>query len=354
MKICVYAIAKNEEKFVDRWMDCVKEADNVYVLDTGSTDTTVEKLKKRGAIVECKKVFPWRFDVARNLSLDMVPADADICVCLDLDEVIESGWRDKLESIWKNGITRIKYNYIWSHDAYGNPAVNFYSEKIHSRQNFKWVNPVHEILVYEGKENVHLTECITVRHYPDNNKSRSSYLPLLELSVKEDPYNDRNMHYLGREYMYYKKWNKCIDTLIKHLELETATWKDERGASMRFISRAYRNLGRKREAKMWLDLAKIETPYLREPFVESAFLEFEERNFDKVIENLKIALNILKIRKNYINEPFCYDDTIYDLMSVACFYTGKKAEAIYYLEKALELNPDNERLKNNMKLMKKS
>mgnify|MGYP000419239246 CR=1 FL=1 len=55
---------------------------------------------------------------------------------------------------------------------------------------------------------------VTLNHYPDKNKSRSSYLPLLELSVKEDPEDDRNVHYLGREYMYYGKWNECIDTLL--------------------------------------------------------------------------------------------------------------------------------------------
>ena len=49
MKICVYAIAKNEEQFVDRWMDSMREADWVCVLDTGSTDRTVEKLADRGA-----------------------------------------------------------------------------------------------------------------------------------------------------------------------------------------------------------------------------------------------------------------------------------------------------------------
>ena len=44
-KIVVYAIAKNESKFVERWYDSVKEADYVCVLDTGSTDNTFEKLK---------------------------------------------------------------------------------------------------------------------------------------------------------------------------------------------------------------------------------------------------------------------------------------------------------------------
>ena len=42
MKICVYAICKNEEKFIKRWYDSVKRADGIYVLDTGSTDNTVK------------------------------------------------------------------------------------------------------------------------------------------------------------------------------------------------------------------------------------------------------------------------------------------------------------------------
>ena len=41
-KICVYAICKNEEKFIERWVNSMKEADKIYVLDTGSTDKSVE------------------------------------------------------------------------------------------------------------------------------------------------------------------------------------------------------------------------------------------------------------------------------------------------------------------------
>ncbi len=101
-KICVYAICKNEAKFVDRWMDSMQEADLVVVTDTGSTDDTVEKLRARGAIVYVEEIKPWRFDVARNISLDHVPEDVDICVCTDLDEVLEPGWRQKLERAWEN------------------------------------------------------------------------------------------------------------------------------------------------------------------------------------------------------------------------------------------------------------
>ena len=351
MKICVYAISKNEEKFVDRWIENVKEADEVYVLDTGSTDNTVEKLRKNGVIIKQEIINPWRFDVARNKSLDMVPHDADICVCLDLDEVIEKGWRKKLEEIWENDTTRLRYNYNWSFDEYEKPAVNFYIEKIHSRNDYKWIHPVHEVLTnLKNNEKFITTDEITVNHYPDRNKSRSSYLPLLELSVKEEPNNDRNMHYLGREYMYYGMWNKSIDTLIKHLNMKNATWKDERCASMRFISRCYINLNRYDEAKMWLDKAINEAPYLRDPYVERALLEYKLENWDMVEKYSKDALKLEKNTKSYINEPFSYDHTIYDLLSLSYYYKENINLAIENINKAIEISPNNERLKENKKI----
>ena len=76
MKICVYAICKNEQAFAERWMASMGEADAVYVLDTGSTDDTVAKLTALGAQVTVERIDPWRFDTARNHSLALVPEDA--------------------------------------------------------------------------------------------------------------------------------------------------------------------------------------------------------------------------------------------------------------------------------------
>lgn len=355
-KVCVYAICKNEEKFVERWVNSVKEADEVYVLDTGSTDNTVEELKKRGIVVSQKEIKPWRFDVARNLSLDMVPKDVDICVCIDLDEVLEEGWRKKLEMVWKKDTDRLRYNYNWSLNDKNNPIVNFYIEKIHTRNNYRWTHPVHEVLKYTGNgtERFITTDNITVNHYPDSKKSRSNYLPLLELSVKESPDDDRNMHYLGREYMYYGKWNECIDTLIRHLNLPSATWKDERSASMRFIARSYVNLKRYDEARMWLDKAIKETPYLRDPYVERALLEYKLGNYEAVEKYAKEALKIEKHEKTYINEPFSWDYTIYDLLSISTFYQGKLEESLFYSKQALEMSPDDERLIKNNKIIREA
>ncbi len=354
-KICVYAISKNEEKFVSRWVESMKEADEIYVLDTGSTDKTVKLLKEKGVKVTSEEINPWRFDIARNKSLALLPEDTDICVCTDLDEVFVKGWRKKLEEIWKDDTTRLAYNYNWSLDEENKPVVNFYIEKIHSRNDYKWTHPVHEVLTYIGKnkENKITTDDITVNHYPDSTKSRSSYLPLLELSVKEDPDDDRNMHYLGREYMYYGKWNKCIDTLIKHLSLPRATWKDERCASMRFIARSYKNLKRYREAEMWLKLAIKEAPYLRDPYVEMALLHYKQDHFKEVIKYCNEALKIKTHTKSYINEPFSFNETIYDLLSISYYYEGDYQKSLENVNEAIIRNPYDNRLIENKKLIER-
>ena len=167
LKIAVYAISKNEEKFVDRWYESMKEADAIYVLDTGSTDETVKKLKSLGVIVNSEIITPWRFDVARNKSLEMVPEDVDVCVCTDLDEVFESGWRKKIEQSFKNA-NRLRYKYNWSLDEQNRPIVSFLYEKIHDRKHYKWIYPVHEILKCSlENEVVNTDESIVLNHYPD-------------------------------------------------------------------------------------------------------------------------------------------------------------------------------------------
>lgn len=349
-KIAVYAISKNEEKFVESWVNSMSEADEIYVLDTGSEDDTVEKLKKLGVHVTIKKIVPWRFDVARNESLNLVPDDVDICVCTDLDETFEPGWRSELEKIWEKDTTRLRYNYNWKLDEHDLPLVNFYIEKIHIKKGYHWAHPVHEILESNERENFKTTDAITVNHRPDETKSRSSYLPLLELSVKERPQDDRNVHYLGREYMYYGKWNEAIDTLIAHLNLKTATWKDERCASMRFIARSYINLKRYDEAEMWLNKAINEAPYLRDPYVERALLSYQLENYDEAENYCLKALEIKEHPKSYINEIFSFDGTIEDILSICAYKKGDIDNALKWINLALKNKPDDERLLNNKKV----
>lgn len=353
-KVCVYAICKNEEKFVNRWMDSMNEADLIVVADTGSTDDSIRLLKERGAIVHEIQINPWRFDEARNKSIEFIPEDVDVCVCTDLDEVFEPGWRELLEKSWTEKTTRLKYSYTWNFNEDGTPGTTFLYEKIHKRKGFKWVHPVHEVLEYFGNEPEVYSygHDIKLYHKADPTKSRSSYLPLLEMSVKEDPTNDRNVHYLGREYMFYKKWDECIKTLEEHLKLSKATWKDERSASMRYIARAYKEKNDYFNSKIWIYRAIAEAPYLREPYVEMAMLVYLESNWPLVYCMVEEALKIKEKPESYINEAFCWDATIYDYGAIASYNMKLFETALEYSKTAYEMSPENERLKENYNMIK--
>ncbi|QIB69610.1 glycosyltransferase [Aminipila butyrica] len=354
-KISVYAISKNEEDFVDRWMDAVSEADEVIVLDTGSTDNTVEKLRSRGAKVYEEKIAPWRFDVARNRAMEKVASDADICVSNDIDEVFESGWRKKLEDAWKREHTRAKYMFVWSHNEDNSINKQFPMEKIHRRHGFKWIHPVHEILQYSGldKEASVWVPGLILHHYPDNTKPRSQYLPLLELSVEEDPTNDRATFWLGREYMYYKKYRESIETLKKHLLLPSATWKEERSASMRFIARCYDELKVETEAISWLFRSIAECPDIREPYLALARLGYKQQNWPLVYAMVQRALAITNSTGSYLTEPESWGYSLYDLGAISTYHLGLLADSKRYAAKALSLSPHDERLKNNLALIEK-
>ncbi len=351
-KICVYAIAKNEEKFVDRWVNSMKEADYIVVLDTGSTDNTVQKLKKHKITKVKRKVFsPFRFDIARNESLKLIPKDTDICICVDLDEVFEENWREKLENAWSDEAKRARYKYTWSFNDDGTEGVVFMSDKIHKYGEFVWTHPVHEVLKYIKDENYITVDIpkLWLKHYPDSTKSRSSYLPLLEMSVKEDPLDDRNMHYLGREYMFYGMWDKCIETLKHHLNMPTATWKDERAASMRYIARAYIAKNNINEAKHFLYRAILEAPHLRESYIEIAEVLYLEKNWYGCIYFTNEALKITNRLASYITDPKAWGSYPYDMMSIAYYNIEKYDESILCCKKALEISKDDTRIKNNLK-----
>ena len=354
-KIYVYAISKNEEKFVDRWMDAVSEADAVYVTDTGSSDKTVEKLRSRGAVVYEEHIDPWRFDQARNTALAHVPEDGDICVSNDLDEVFEPGWREKLEAAWKSGYTRGRYLFTFSMNPDGTPKQQYPMEKIHIRQGYRWIHPVHEVLEYTGTglENTVWIDGLVLNHFPDLSKPRSQYLPLLELSVKEDPWDDRSVFWLGREYVYYGNYEKAIETLKKHLSMPKAVWEEERSASMRLIARCYEELGDLKEEKTWLFRALGECRNVREPYMALVKMGYREENWPLVYAMVQKGLEITRDTGSYLVEPESWGSAFCDYGSVAAFWLGLYDEALHYARKALEMEPENPRLQKNRELIER-
>jgi glycosyltransferase involved in cell wall biosynthesis len=204
MKIAVYTIALNEEKHVERWYNSVKDADYILIADTGSTDRTVEIAKSLGITVYSISIKPWRFDVARNTALSLLPDDIDLCVSLDMDETISEGWREILEKTTGNQITYVFDNYHKQHSMVNN--------KIHSRHGYVWKFIMHEGIVQDRIEpDIEFAYGLEVYHLPDTEKPRSQYLDLIKAALDETRDITR----------YYKYYTDALVSLERYEEAET-------------------------------------------------------------------------------------------------------------------------------------
>lgn len=344
MKIAVYCITKNEEQFIERWAASASEADYRIVLDTGSTDRTVDLARAAGCEVSTLIVSPWRFDTARNASLDLIPDDADICIALDADEVLVEGWRDHLENM-SPITTRPRYEYTWSWNEDGTPGLTYWGDKIHSRKGYYWKHPVHETItpIPYAREEVQEFIGLKIYHFPDNTKSRGQYFPLLELAVAEDPEDDRNSHYLGREYFYQGMHDKAAAELQRHLSLPKAVWAPERAKSMRMLAKCLPN-----SEEHWLLRAAAEASDIREPWLDLAAMYYRRQDWTSCLAAATRCLSIDTRPATYINEAEAWGFAPYDFAAIAAFHLGLGRKALEWGTQACLMAPHDPRLQANM------
>lgn len=347
MKIAVYAISKNEEQFVQRFCDSAKDADLILIADTGSTDKTVELALECGAKIYDISIKPWRFDKARDAALALIPGDYDVCISLDLDEILEPGWREEIERVWTEQTTRLRYKFDWG------CGISFFYEKIHHRHGYHWHHPVHEYPRPDGRttEVYAHTDMLLVSHHPDPTKSRGQYMPLLELAIKEDPYCPRNAFYHARELTFYDRWQEAIQALNRYLAMPEATWPNERCYAMRLLGRSYDEIGNQWEAHKWFRLACAEAPGTREPWVDLAMFCYRRNLWVECYSSSKQALHITDKQAVYTMDPSVWTEKPWDLASLGAWNLGLKDEAVELCKKALEFNPTDSRLIRNLQQM---
>jgi tetratricopeptide (TPR) repeat protein len=342
MRVAVYSIAKDEAKHVQRWADSAYDADHVLLMDTGSTDGTIEAAHDANVAVHERTIKPWRFDTARNTALALVPDHIDYCIALDLDEVLVPGWRDALETAHREGWTRPRYRYTWSWNANGTPGLVYGGDKIHTRHGYVWRHPVHEVITPLVEETQGWVS-LQIHHFPDASKSRAQYFPLLRQAVAEDPQDDRNAYYLARELFFHGHTDEAATEFQRYLALPRATWDAERSKAMRYLAQLQPD-----QAERWLLKATAEAPHRREPWVDLAQHYHERHAWALSLAAALRALEVTDQPLEYLCEPDAWGARPHDLAAIAAHWLGHGELARFHGEAAVALDPTNPRLVENL------
>jgi glycosyltransferase involved in cell wall biosynthesis len=344
LKIAVYAISKNESMFVERFCASAKDADLILIADTGSTDNTAELARQHGAVVHDICISPWRFDKARDTALALIPRDIDVCISLDLDEILEPGWREEIERVWTEHTTRLRYKFDWGQ------GIRFFYEKIHHRHGYHWHHPCHEYprADMRTKEVWAHTDMLLVSHHPDPTKSRGQYLDLLKVAVTEDKDCPRNAFYYARELTFHSRWEEAIESLNRYLALPGATWPNERCYAMRLLGKSFDETKRYAEALKWYRLAVAEAPGTREPWVDLAMAAYRRSMWRECHSAAMSALDIKDKALVYTMDPEVWGAKPHDLAAIGAHHIGLRDAAVEQGRLAMEANPTDTRLISNL------
>ena len=141
-------IVKNEEKCLARCLESFKGvADEICIIDTGSTDSTVSIAKKYDAKID---FFEWNnnFSDARNASLAL--ATKEWVIVVDADEYL----RQEDKTVLLNALKRVEFDGFliktlnFNQEGTNNHIVNLNQRIFKNNGNFKYEGRIHEQVKY--------------------------------------------------------------------------------------------------------------------------------------------------------------------------------------------------------------
>ncbi|OJW86782.1 MAG: hypothetical protein BGO71_25900 [Burkholderiales bacterium 67-32] len=329
------------------------DADVVVVADTGSTDGGIERLEALGACVHRLSIEPWRFDDARNAALALVPGEVDVCVSLDLDEILCPGWRRALEAAWVPGTTRAHYDFVSAFHADGSPAIRFLNNRIHARHGYRWRHACHEG-IYPDRiaEQGVLAPGMRVEHHPDRAKPRASYLPLLAAAAAEEPHDPRMAHYHARELFHAGRHEEAAREFERCLALPGNLFRPERSAGMLYLAKCEMLQGG--DGLDWALRAAVECPERREPWVTLADIRYRRGEWAECRAAAVRGLSLAGEPDGYMSDPVCHGALPHDLAAIANWRLGRAGEALAHAQEAVRMAPGDERLRANVELIRQT
>lgn len=347
--ISVCMIVKNEEDVLARCLDCARRfADEIIVVDTGSTDKTKEIAKD---FTENVYDFVWTddFSAARNESF--LHATKDYCLWLDADDILEESEIEKLLRLKETLDPQTNAVYMKYHtgfDAQGKPSFSYFRERMIRRTaGMVWQGAVHEAIAAYGKT-LHTDIAVTHRKLKVKDPDRNLRIYEKELE-KGHVLSPRDLFYYARELTYHRR-DEEAESLLENVIDSDEAWIENRIEACRTLSQCRLRLGKPREAlEALLQSLRFDSP--RAEICCDIGLHFlQKKQYRQAAFWYESALSHPRNdASGAFVLPECYDYIPNIQLCVCYYYLGDLPRSLRHNEAAGDVNPNGSAYQYNQK-----
>lgn len=341
-------IVKNEEHILARCLDSVAcIMDEINIIDTGSTDKTVEIAESFGCNIYH---FKWQddFSLARNFAFSK--ATMDYVMWLDADDYIDPANQKKLRA-FKEGLSEdanaysMLYDFIIDEDS----VFSFRRIRVVKREDYEysWEGAVHEYLKVDAptiNTDVHIVHNPLKREEGHGDRN----LKIYENKINNgEPLSFRDQYYYGRELYDNGLYKKCIDIMLAFLESKGG-WIEDNINAYRLIGHSFCHEGDASQGRQYYFRSfELDRPRA-EICCDIGFTYMHEKNYEQAIFWFGLAGSLEPPSNDWgFRESRAWTWLPHIQLCVCYYQQGKLEEAIRENQKAKEYCPNNRYVKAN-------
>ena len=347
-KISVCMIVKNEEKVLARCLKCVKKfADEIIIVDTGSTDNTIKIAKK---FTDKVYNFKWQDDFAKARNYSLQFASCEYIMWIDADDIITNSNIKKILELKKN-LTAETYmlKYQINFDKNRRVTFEYYRERIIKNcASAKFKGFVHECITPFGR--IEFVDIALQHKKIEKTRDNKRNLKLYQKNIKNGiKLNTRETFYYAKELFYNKFYSKTIIALKQFLKMQDKFLPNTLDAYLT-LSDCYLFLKQNKKAKDTLiECLKNILPSAN-ICCKLGYLYVLDKNYSFAIFWYKCALNLtLDAKTGSFIERDYYDFIPYLQLSYCYYNLGDIKNFKKYHNLAKKIKPNHSVIVNNQK-----
>ena len=347
MTISLCMIVKNEETTLARCLNSVVGiADEIIIVDTGSTDRTKEIA---GRYTDKIFDFPWVDDFAAARNFSFSKATMEYCMWLDAGDILLSADQTNLKKLKmelpvETDVVMMRYHTAF--DEAGNPTFSYYRERIvRNHAGFFWQGAVHEVITPAGTI-VSSEIAVTRRKLRPSDPDRD--LRIFEKLLRDGrPLTPHEQFYYAQELYYHRRFQEADEAFTTFLD-DGHGWIGNQIDACRLRADCRYQQGHAQQALESL-LQRFAFDLPRAPVccdIGKHF--FDRRNYRVACFWYEQAIRCPRDeRAGALIQPDYHGYIPYLQLCACCQRMGEREKAIAYNEKAGECKPNSAAVRQN-------